>query len=89
MYSHIIEFTKGFIKQFKLLRPAQKQQFYVRLALYETDPQAKVLNDHALKGNYNGYRSINVSGDLRVLYRSEGGRIIIFCFIGTHSQLYK
>ena len=83
-----IDFTKSFIKQFKLLRPAQKKQFYVRLALYEADPQAKVLNDHAIKGKYIGYRSMNVSGDLRALYRVDGDRIILFCFIGTHSQLY-
>lgn len=85
---HSINFTKSFIKQFKLLRPALKKQFYVRLALYEADPQAKVLNDHALKGKYTGYRSINVSGDMRALYRIDGDRITIFCFIGTHGQLY-
>lgn len=85
---HSIDFTKGFIKQFKLLRPAQKQQFYDRLTLFEADPQTRVLNDHALKGKYVGYRSINISGDLRALYRIEGDHIIIFCVIGTHSTLY-
>ena len=89
MHNPGIRFTKSFIKQFKLLRPAQKQQFYVRLAMYETDPQAKILNDHALKGTFNGYRSINVSGDLRALYRLDGDSITLFCFIGTHCQLYR
>ena len=50
----------------------------------EFDP---VLNNHALKGKYQGYRSINVTGTLRVLYKSEG-ETVIFITIDAHSNLY-
>lgn len=30
---------------------------------------------------------MNVTGDVRALYREEGNTIVIFAFIGTHSQL--
>ena len=47
------------------------------------------LRNHALKGKYLGYRSIDVTGDVRLLYKQQNGDIYIFAFIGTHSQLYK
>lgn len=83
-----IDFTKGFIKQFKLLRPKQKERFYERLELFKKDPHSKRLRDHALKGKYTGYRSIDIEGDLRALYCVKGDVIVIFVFIGSHSQLY-
>ena len=35
-----------------------------------------------------GYWSINITGDVRAIYRQHGDTIIIFVLIGTHSQLY-
>ena len=46
-----------------------------------------ILNNHALSGEYEGYRSINITGDLRVLYRREG-EVVIFVTIDSHSNLY-
>jgi addiction module RelE/StbE family toxin len=87
MYQQI-DFTKSFIKQFKRLRQNQKERFYERLELFKENPHDRVLRDHALKGKYIGYRSIDIEGDLRALYYAEDGRIVIFAFIGSHSQLY-
>lgn len=83
-----IEFAKTFQKQFKKLKPSQKDRFYERLFLFEQDPYERKLRNHALKGRWVGYRSIDVSGDLRALYYVDGEKIVIFAFIGTHSQLY-
>ncbi len=83
-----IEFTKSFEKQFKVLKPSQKNRFYERLEIFKKNPYEKVLRDHALKGKYLGYRSIDISGDIRALYMIKGDTIIIFGFIGSHSQLY-
>jgi addiction module RelE/StbE family toxin len=86
---HQIDFTKSFVKQFKLLRENQKTRFYERLELFKKDPHDRVLRDHALKGKYEGYRSIDIEGDLRALYYIHGDRIVIFALIGSHAQLYK
>jgi len=88
MLYHSIDFTKNFSKQFKVLRPKQKDRFYDRLDLFKKNPHDKTLRDHALKGKYKGYRSIDIEGDLRALYYVDGDTIVIFGFIGTHSQLY-
>lgn len=89
MLYHQIDFTKSFTKQFKVLRKNQKDRFYERLELFKKNPHDKVLRDHALKGKYKGYRSIDIEGDLRALYYVQGDIIVIFAFIGSHSQLYK
>ena len=83
-----IEFTRSFEKQFKKLKPSQKERFYDRLHIFEQDPYARGLRNHALKGKYVGYRSIDIAGDLRALYYIDGEKIVIFAFIGGHSQLY-
>jgi addiction module RelE/StbE family toxin len=83
-----IEFTKNFSKQFKKLRPNQQERFYDRLKLFEVNPQNKLLRDHALKGKYTGFRSIDVEGNLRALYYVKDDVIVIFAIIGTHGQLY-
>lgn len=88
MSYHVIDFTKGFEKQFKKLPPKSKQKFYIRLEIFKKNPFSPILNNHGLKGKYLGYRSIDIQGDLRALYTIKGDKIVIFGFIGTHSQLY-
>ena len=88
MLYHSIDFTKDFSKQFKVLLPKQKERFYERIDLFKKNPHDKALRDHALKGKYRGYRSIDIEGNLRALYYVKGDTIVIFGFIGTHSQLY-
>ena len=83
-----IETTKKFDKQFSKLNPKLKQKFKERSVVLLTNPENPILNNHALVGIYRGYNSINVTGDLRALYFKKGNTVIIFAFIGTHSQLY-
>jgi YafQ family addiction module toxin component len=85
---HQIEFTKSFAKQFKKLRTNQQERFYERLELFKKNPQDRVLRDHALKGKYKGYRSIDIDGDMRALYYVKGDVVVVFAIIGSHSQLY-
>ena len=83
-----IEYKPKFKKQYAKLPIAMKLQFKERLKILLDDPTHPQLKIHTLKGKYAGYLSMNVSGDLRAIYNYDGDRIIIFFFIGTHSQLY-
>ena len=83
-----IDFTKSFVKRFKKLRSVQKERFYERLELFKRNPHDRRLRDHALKGEYAGFRSIDIEGDLRALYYVDSDRLVIFAFVGSHSQLY-
>ncbi len=83
-----IRYSKKFEKQFKKLSPRVKEQFIERQALYETDSYNPLLRVHPLSGKYQGYYSLDVNGDVRALFERQGSTLIIFGFIGTHSQLY-
>lgn len=83
-----IQTTKSFNKQYSKLSNKVKLQFKRRIKLFRANPFDVTLRNHALKGRYLGYRSIDVNGDVRALYTVKSDIIIIFGFIGTHSQIY-
>ena len=84
-----VVYAKSFKAQYKKLPTKMQQQFKTRLVLFMTDKTAPQLRVHPLKGNYAGYWSMNVNGDIRAIYRDVDGEMILLAFIGTHSQLYK
>lgn len=84
----IIQTTKSFDKQYAKLNSKVKRQFKERIELFRVEPFDVMLRNHALKGKYLGYRSIDIAGDVRALYTVKGDIVIIFGFIGTRSQLY-
>jgi len=84
----VIETTKTFDKQYSKVNLKVKLALKRRITLFKTNPFEVSLRNHALKGKYLGFRSIDITGDVRALYTTQGDTIIIFGFIGTHSQLY-
>jgi addiction module RelE/StbE family toxin len=85
----IIETTKTFDKQYSKLNDKTKTIYKSRIAIFQSNPFDFRLRNHALKGKYLGFRSIDITGDVRALYTVKGNIIIIFGFIGSHSQLYR
>lgn len=83
----IIDFHKDFTKDFKKLPPKFKKKFQERLVLFEIDEFDPILNNHALKGKYQGYRSINLTGDIRAIFIRDVERVL-FIEIDKHSNLY-
>lgn len=84
----IIRYAPKFKKQYQKLPLKVQVQFDERVRLFAQDPTLSALRVHPLKGKYAGYWSMNVSGDIRALYRMEGEEMVIFALIGSHSQLY-
>lgn len=84
----LIETTKTFDKQYAKVHVKVKVAFKQRVEIFRANPFDSRLRNHALKGKYLGYRSIDITGDVRVLYTVQGDTLIILGFIGTHSQLY-
>jgi len=81
-------FAKGFRKRFDKLPKDIREQCNERLLLFETTSYHPLLNNHALNGDYAGYRSINVTGDYRAIFRYETETVITFVQIGTHHELF-
>ncbi len=80
---------KNFEKQYGKLRGKEKQKFKERRNIFLNYPFQPVLNNHPLKGKFKGYRSINITGDLRAVYKLLNEETAIFVAIDTHSNLYS
>jgi len=78
------EFQKALLKQPQKIH----KKFAQAIDTFRKDQFHYSLNNHALRGKYQGRRSINITGDVRAIYRIDK-KMIIFMEIGTHSQLYK
>ncbi|RWZ78390.1 MAG: type II toxin-antitoxin system mRNA interferase toxin, RelE/StbE family [Candidatus Microsaccharimonas sossegonensis] len=83
----ITSYSKLFIKQAKKLKPEVRKKLQQRIAVFCENPLTPYLRNHALKGKYKEYRSIDVTGDIRALYLQRDTEAI-FDIVGTHSQLY-
>jgi mRNA-degrading endonuclease YafQ of YafQ-DinJ toxin-antitoxin module len=71
------------------LKPSEQKRFEERLRLFVKEPYSPVLRNHALKGPYKDYYSINITGDLRALSQLVTNDIALFIIINTHSNLYS
>jgi len=85
----IVNYKKDFIKQLKKSPSKIKTQFIRRIEIFTRNPAHPTLHNHALTGEYDGCRSINITGDWRAVYTEITQNSVIFVALGTHSQLYK
>ncbi len=83
---------KRFEKKFSKLRVSEKNSFKERRNLFLEDPYNPILNNHALNptGKHVFLRSINITGDLRLIFKiiDSENNIYQFLDIDTHSNLY-
>lgn len=83
-------YSKNFKKSFKKLSKSLQNKVLERLEIFEQNEFASVLNNHKLHSPWEGDRSINVTGDTRLIYRIiEKDNARMFMEIGSHSKLYK
>lgn len=89
----IVKFRRRFTKQFSRAPQDVKKAANIRLDLFASNPQHPLLRNHKLTGRYEGYRSINITGDWRAIYIEidpiNDEVYIEFTALGTHSQLYR
>lgn len=87
-----IKFDPRFRKQYKKADVRIKNQVRDRLRIFKKNPEDLQLNNHLLKREWEGYRSIDISADWRAIYteKTEGKELIVyFIALGTHDKLYS
>jgi addiction module RelE/StbE family toxin len=84
---HVL-FHKTFKKQYAKLRQSEQARCIERLRLFAEQQTHPILNNHQLSGTLAPFRSINVGGDLRVLFECVDQDTVHLLSIGTHSELY-
>ncbi len=82
-------FHRDFERSYASLRPAEKEKCDGRLMAFGANPFDSMLNNHPLRGTYAGYRSINIAGDLRAIYREIDSEAYFFVALGPHKKLYR
>ncbi len=83
------EFHKTFDKQLAKLPKKRRDKVIDTVGLFLDDPVDTALLNHALTGEWAGFRSISAGGDLRLHFEMINDDTAHFVAVGTHSQLYK
>ncbi len=79
---------KNFIKRYGKLSSRIRARVDERLLLFQADSENPILNMHPLQGERQGYWSINIGGNLRIVFRMLENGIVQLKDLGTHSELY-
>ncbi len=85
-----ITFHKDFDKALEKFPPKTRDKVRKVLDTFQDDPHDPQLDNHALHGNLQDFRSISAGGDLRLVFVQEDNyEYVHFYLVGTHSQLYE
>ena len=86
-----IFFHKFFQKRYAKSPRKVQDKFDAQLEILYANRYDIRLNNHALHGKYAHHRSIDITGDIRAVYRDLGNKTeaIVFIDIGTHGELYS
>ena len=79
---------KNFKKRYERMNASEQRRFKERRNIFLENPFHPLIRNHALHGEYNGYRSFHVGGNLSVIYEEIGNDTVQFILIGTHPELY-
>ena len=83
-----VTFHKQFLKKYFKLSERIRTRVDEQLELFQKDPRNSSLNMHRLHGEREGYHSINMGGDLRIILRVLQSGVVQLKDVGTHSELY-
>lgn len=82
------EYSNKFLKKFGKASKKIQAQVEERLRIFSSDQFNPILNNHSLHGEYTGCRSINITGNWRLVYENKGDNHYLLIDIGTHPQLF-
>ena len=84
----IVLYDKSFRKGLLKLPPKLQSKVGDKIDIFIKNPFDPILNNHALHGEYENCRSINITSDYRAIYFTKED-VAIFIRIGTHNELYS
>lgn len=87
-----IVYDSGFLEKLKKVNVRIRKELKNRLLLFAKDPNNPQLNNHPLKKEFQGYRSIDITNYWRCIYQEtkvDEEIVAYFITIGTHRQLYE
>lgn len=84
-----IELHRNFLKVYSKQPKKIQERFKEKRNLFIIDMFHPLLNNHSLSGEYEGCRSINITGDIRAIFYVKTDGDVVFINIGSHTELYE
>jgi len=82
-----VYYHKNFKKRLKKVPKRIQDKFEEKLKIFISNPFSIELNNHKLSGEWIWHRSIDITGDLRAVYKMEEDTAV-FIEIDNHNNLY-
>ena len=86
-----VYYDPAFLTRLKNINVRILNNFKKKIVLFARDPNNSELNNHKLKKEWIGHRSIDITSDYRAIYiEKQVGEetVAYFVDIGTHNELY-
>lgn len=85
-----IKYSTKFKKHYKKLNTKEQQEARAIIErLANDEPLEPKYKDHALKGDFLGFRECHLKPDLLLIYQKQNNKLILYCLdIGSHSELF-
>jgi len=84
----IVTSSKKFNNQLSKVPENIQFKFFERLEMFKQNKYHPLLNNHKLHGEWFNHNSINITSDVRTIYK-QNFETITFVAIGSHSDLYQ
>ncbi len=84
-----ITYGRKFKKMFKKQPKYTQNKFEDKIIIFTKNIYSPSLRNHALSGEWTGYKSIDITGDTRACFEDLGDDNFEFVAIGSHSELYS
>lgn len=88
----IIRYSSVFFKTLKKLGVRIRKSFKEKILLFSKNPEDLQLDNHPLKREWQGYKSIDITSDWRAIYKEiQKGEetVAYFVALGRHKELYR
>lgn len=87
-----VKLSPEFYKRLKFANVRIRKTFKERIAIFQDNPNDLRLDNHALRDEFAGYNSIDITADWRAIFEiidNEEDPIAWFVDLGAHKDLYK
>lgn len=81
-------YSRQFERQYRKLPQKVRSRVAERLELLVHSEFHPLLQNHKLHGKYEEWRSINITGDFRLIYKKIDAEVMRIDAVGTHTELY-
>lgn len=83
-----LEHSKAFKRDFKKHGDIDAALIEILYKLINDDELPEKYRDHALSGDWSGYRECHVKPDLLLIYKKSDGDILRLARLGSHSEVF-